>query len=94
MEKIIAQHTQLQTVGHRSANTVREKVVNLMELLKSLFAKLDDCVSTVGKLDVLLGECGRRLKDCERWLVTHGKFAENEAIIQQMKEHQVCLITE
>ena len=94
MDKIITQQSRLLTVGHPSADKVGEKIELLKKLLESLFTQLEECVSTVGELDVLLGECNRRLKDCERWLVAHGKFAENEIIIEQMKEHQVCLLSE
>ena len=69
-------------------------MIQLRERLASLQSRLEGCVSTVGELEVLIGECGRRLKECERWLVTHGKFADNQFITEQMKDYQVCALVD
>jgi DNA repair exonuclease SbcCD ATPase subunit len=68
--------------------TLQSQVSSLDERIQSLQSQLDRFLSSVDDAQLLLSEADSKLKDCEKWLISHGKFAENQLIIDQVAEYQ------
>ncbi len=57
--------------------------------LSSLRGRLDDCVTSVSDVRVLLAEADSKLRECEMWLLEHGKFCDNQLIVEQKDSCEV-----
>lgn len=61
----------------------------LHQRVASLQSRLDDCIPTAGRAQLLLAEADAALRECEEWLVEHGNFADNQLIVEQLTFYQV-----
>ncbi len=56
--------------------------------LESLLSRIADVSHAAGEVEVLT-ELESCLQELEVWLVSSGKFAPNQQILQQIQEHKV-----
>ncbi len=55
----------------------------------SLRSRLDSCITSVSDSQTLLAEADVKLKTCELWLLEHGRFSDNQFIVEQKEEYEV-----
>ncbi len=65
------------------------RVSTLQSQLESLLPRLDKASSAVGEAQVVTA-LDSKLDDLELWLVTSGKFSDNQSILVQIEDHKVC----
>ncbi len=59
--------------------------------LESLLPRLEKASSVVGEVQVVTA-LESKLEDLELWLVTSGKFSNNQSILAQIEDHKVGVI--
>ena len=57
--------------------------------LSSLRTRLDGCVTSLSDIQVLLADADSKLRACEFWLLEHGKFSDNQFILEQKGSYEV-----
>ena len=67
------------------------RVSGFWNTLSSLRGRLDKCVTSVSDIRVLLAEADTKLRVCEMWLLEHGKFCDNQLIVEQKDTYQVII---
>ena len=66
---------------------------SLLSRLASLAPRLDEASSAVNEAQVVAA-IESNLDDLEVWLVTSGKFSNNQQILMQIEDHKVCLLAQ
>jgi len=65
------------------------RVVGLRSRLESLSFQLDEATATVGGA-MMVAALESKLEDLELWLISSGKFSNNQHILVQIEDHKVC----
>ena len=64
----------------------------LQKRLADYYTSLQSFLSSADESQLLLTEADAKLRECEKWLIINGKFAENQLIIEQTSEYQVHVL--
>ncbi len=63
-------------------------MTTLQSQLTALLPRLEEASSAVGEVQVVTA-LESKLEDLELWLVTSGKFSNNQSILAQIEDHKV-----
>ena len=68
------------------------RLSSLESRVTGFYDTLKGFLSSVDEWQLLLTEADSKLRECEKWLIINGKFAENQLIIEQISEYQVLVL--
>ena len=80
---------QLKDGRYHDAEKVEQRVESLASRLHPLGPRLKNATSAVDEAQAVVA-METSLEELEVWLVTCGKFSNNQNIVSQIEEHKVC----